>query len=141
MADENTHGLLFAGAGQVAAGEQVLGTITLPADGPWIIHSVFGQIVSATATAAEATGGYMRFDAASGDIEPNPAPSKWPVICGGATLGATIDVQSCALQMFDVLWNAPGRATINLIFNNTVAATVAPQIVMGVLFGKSVPEK
>jgi hypothetical protein len=141
MADENTHGLLFSGAGQTAAGEQVLGTLTLPADGPWIIHNVFGQIVSATATAAEATGGYMRFDAASGDIDPNPAPSKWPVISNGSALGATIDVQGCALQMYDVLWNAPGRATINCIFNNTVAATVAPQIVMGVLFGKSVPEK
>jgi hypothetical protein len=140
MADENTHGLIVAAAGQTAAGEQTLGTVTLPADGPWIIHNVFGQIVSATATAAEATGGYMRFDAASGDISPNPAPSKWPVICNGSTLGATIDQGGCALQMYPVQWEAPGRATVSMIFNNTVAATVAPQIVMGILFGKSVPE-
>lgn len=141
MADENTHGLVIAAAGQTAAGELSLGTVTLPADGPWIIHNVFGQIVSATATAAEATGGYMRFDAASGDIDPNPAPSRWPVICSGSTLGATIDQQFCALQMYDVNWAAPGRATLQFLFNNTVAATVAPQIVMGILFGKSIPEK
>jgi len=140
MADENTHGLIVASAGQTAAGELALGTLTLPADGPWIIHDVFGQIVSATATAAEATGGYMRFDAASGDITPNPAPSKWPVICNGSTLGATIDQGSCVLQRFPVAWEAPGRATISCIFNNTVAATVAPQIVMGILFGKKIPE-
>ena len=140
MADENTHGLIIAAAGQTAAGEQTLGTLTLPADGPWIIHDVFGQIVSATATAAEATGGYMRFDAASGDVTPNPAPSKWPVICNGSALGATIDQSGCALQRFPCYGTAPGRATINCVFNNTVAATVAPQIVMGILFGKSVPE-
>lgn len=140
MPDENTHSLIIAAAGQTAAGEQTLGTLTLPADGPWIIHDIFGQIVSATATAAEATGGYMRFDAASGDVTPNPAPSKWPVICNGSSLGATIDQSGCALQRFPVLWTAPGRATINCVFNNTVAATVAPQIVMGILFGKSVPE-
>ena len=141
MADENTHGLIIAAAGQTAAGEQTLGTLTLPADGPWIIHDVFGQIVSATATAAEATGGYMRFDAASGDVDPNPAPSKWPVICNGSALGATIDQSGCRLQMYPVNWQAPGRATINCVFNNTVAATVAPQIVMGILFGKAIPEK
>lgn len=141
MPDENTHGMIVAAAGQTAAGEQTIGQIVLPVDGPWIIHGLFGQIVSATATAAEATGGYMRFDAASGDIEPNPAPSKWPVICNGSALGATIDQMACALQMYDVNWVAPGRATINLIFNNTVAATVAPQIVMGILFGKAIPQK
>jgi hypothetical protein len=141
MADENTHGLIVAAAGQVAAGEQILGTVTLPADGPWIIHNVFGQIVATTPTAAEGVGGYMRFDAASGDIDPNPAPSKWPVVSNSASLGATIDQSNCSLKMYPVNWQAPGRATINMIFNNTVAATAIPQIVMGIMFGKSIPEK
>lgn len=139
MPDENTHGLIVAAAGQIAAGEQILGTITLPADGPWIIHNVFAQIAAVTPTAAEGLGGYFRFDAASGDVDPNPAPSKWPCIAYGATLGATIDQAVCELHNFPVLWNAPGRATINCIFNNTVAATAIPQIVMGIMFGKAVP--
>ncbi|HUV67621.1 MAG TPA: hypothetical protein VMW24_27255 [Sedimentisphaerales bacterium] len=141
MPDENSHGLIVAAAGQVAAGEQLLGQVTLPADGPWIIHNIFGQIVPVTPTAAEGVGGYMLFRSASGDIDPNPAPCHWPVVCNSATLGATIDQAVCQLHMYDVLWQAPGRATIDMLFNNVSAATVAPQIVMGILFGKSVPEK
>lgn len=141
MPNDNTHGMIIAAAGQVAAGEQLLGTITLPAEGPWIIHNVFGQIVPVTPTAGEGVGGYMMFTAASGDINPNPAPSRWPVICNSASLGATLDQPCCALHMYPVNWEAPGRATINMIFNNTPAATAIPQIVMGILFGKSIPEK
>ena len=141
MADENTHGMIVAAAGQVAAGEQNLGTLTLPADGPWLIHHIFGQIAATTPTAAEGVGGYMRFDAASGDISPNPAPSHWPVISNSASLGATIDQQSCPLAIYPVVWEAPGRATINCIFNNRVAATAIPQVVMGILFGKTRPEQ
>lgn len=139
--DENTHGLLVATAGQAAAGELNLGTLTLPADGPWIIHNIFAQVVNVTATAAEGLAGYMRFDARSGDITPNPAPSKWPLVGNGSMLGATIDVQTCPLQMFDVAWEAPGRATLDCIFNNVGASTGIPQVVMGILFGKAVPEK
>jgi len=139
MADENTHGMIVAAAGQVATGDQTLGTLTLPADGPWLIHHIFGQIAATTPTAAEGVGGYMRFDAASGDVTPNPAPSRWPVISNSAHLGATVDQQSCPLAIFPVAWEAPGRATINCIFNNIVAATAIPQVVMGILFGKQVP--
>jgi hypothetical protein len=140
MPDENTHGLLIAAAGQAAAGELNLGTLTLPVDGPWIIHHIYGQVVNATGTAAEALTGYMRFDARSGDITPNPAPSRWPIVSNGGMLGATIDVQTCPLQMYPVNWTAPGRATIDCIFNNVGASTVAPQVVMGIIFGKTIPE-
>ncbi len=141
MADENTHGMIVTGASQTAAGEAVLGNIILPADGPWIIHHIFGQVANATATAAEAAAGYFRVEAASGDISPNPAPSRWPLIAGGSTLGATIDVQSCPLQIYPVNWTAPGRASINMIHNNTALSTVAQQLVLGIMFGKAIPEK
>jgi len=140
MADDNTHGMIVAGAAQALAGELIIGQIVLPAGGPWLIHDVFGQVVSATHTTAEHVGGYMRIRAASGDITPNPAPSVWPVSAQGSGLLVTGDQLGCALHKYPVLWEAPGRATVEFIFNNISGTAVAPQVVLGILFGKTLPE-
>ena len=128
----NTHGLLLAGAGATTATETNLGTISLPAGGPWLIHDVFALVANATATAAELTGGYFRFDAASGDLTPQPAPSRFPVRGATSTLGATIDRSTCKLNLFPVAWEAPGKANIDIIVanntTNTVAANVAEEM-------------
>lgn len=137
----NTHGLLLAGAGATTATETNLGTISLPAGGPWLIHDVFALVANATATAAELTGGYFRFDAASGDLTPQPAPSRFPVRGATSTLGATIDRSTCKLNLFPVAWEAPGKANIDIIVANNTTNTVAPQWICGLLFGKSRPEK
>lgn len=140
MPDENTHGMIVAAAAQAAAGELLIGQIILPADGPWLIHDVFGQIASVTHTTAESVGGYMRIRAASGDVTPNPAPSVWPVAANGSGLLVTGMQLGCALHKYPVLWEAPGRATIQFLFNNISGTAAAPQVVLGVLFGKTVPE-
>ena len=136
----NTHSMLVAAAGQAAIGEAVIGQITLPAGGPWIIHDVFGQIVSATATPAEVVGGFYRFDVASGDIVPNPAPSRFPTREMSSALGATINRGLSPLNLFSVAWEAAGKAVINLIGNNNAAVTEPPQWIIGLIFGKSRPE-
>lgn len=136
---ENSHSMLVSGSAQAAAGELNIGTITLPADGPWLIYAVFCQVVRVTATAGEAVGGYFRVEAASGDLEPNPMPAKFPCWESGSSLGATIDVSQCRMQMFPVEWNAPGRATLNMYFNNVTGTTGAPKVVVGVMFGRSRP--
>lgn len=137
----NTHGLLLAGGGATTAIETNLGTISLPAGGPWLIHDVWAQVACATATAAELTGGYFRFDAASGDLSPQPAPSRFPVRAGTSSLGATIDRSTCKLNLFPVAWEAPGKANIDIIVSNNGTNTVAPQWLCGILFGKTRPEK
>lgn len=141
MADENTHSAVVNGAGSTAAGDTTVGTITLPADGPWIIHNVFGLIARATATAAESIGGHIRLESAQGDIEPNPAPSRFPLYEAGSFLGATAPCSRNDLQIYDVLWQAPGRAALNMIYNQAIACTVAAQVVLGIMYGRSVPEK
>jgi hypothetical protein len=137
----NTHGQVVSGAGSAAAGDTTVGTITLPAGGPWIIHDVWCQVVSATATAAESVGGHFRFDPASGDLTPSPQPSRFPVFESGSSLGATIDRGQCPLNLFRTNWEGAGKAVINCIYNQAIAATVAPQVVMGMIYGKSIPEK
>lgn len=137
----NSHGMVVAGAGGAAAGETQIGAITLPADGPWIIHHVWCQVVSATATPAESVGGCFRFDPASGDLSPDPSPSRFPVFEASAALGATVDRSSCPLNLFPVNWQAAGKAVINCIFDTGIAVTVAPQVAMGVIFSHSIPEQ
>lgn len=137
----NTHSQIVTGAGPTAAEDATIGQITLPAGGPWTIHDVFCQVVSVTPTAAESVGGHFRFDAASGDLRPAPAPSRFPVFESGSSLGATIDRGQCPLNLFPVAWDAAGKAVIDLIYHQAIACTVATEVVLGLMYGKSRPEK
>jgi hypothetical protein len=140
MATENTHSQLVAGAGGTAAGDTTIGQIILPAGGPWTIHHAFGLLARATATAGEANAGSFRLQSASGDLKPNPAPSRFPIAESGSFLGALADVPMCPLAIFPVNYEAAGKAAIDLIYRQDSTVTVAPQLVLGVMFGKTAPE-
>jgi hypothetical protein len=132
---------LVAAGGQTAAGNATVGQITLPAGGPWKIHHVFGLIASATATAGELEGGSMRVESISGDIVPQPAPSWMPLNAHASFLGATADVQVSPLHLYEVDWDAAGKAVFNMIYRQETTVTVAPQLILGVAFGKERPAK
>jgi len=135
----DTHGAVVVGAGGVVAGETVIGQIIFPAGGPWKIWGLWGFMVNVTMTAAEVLCGNMRIDAVSGDIVPNPSPSRFPLGAIGSILGATGPQQMHPLKVWPVDYEAPGKGVINLIVNQPVGNTVAPQCALGVLFGKTVP--
>jgi len=134
-----THSMVVSGAGAAAAGDTTLGNIVLPADGPWKIHHIFGQSVSPTITAAESllTHGVIR--SVSGDVKPNPSPCIFPIIESGSLLGASAPQPICPLSLFPVDWNAEGKASIDMILRQLTANTVAPQNIMGLIFGASIP--
>jgi len=137
----DTHCAIVTGAGSTAAGDTTIGTITLPADGPWKIFGAFCQIARPTATAGESLGGHFRLEGLDGDIQPNPAPSRFPTGLGGSFLGATDGIQIQPLQIWDCEYEAPGKARIGMIYNEASAVTVATQVVMGLIFGKQRPER
>lgn len=139
MAKENTHSQLVAAAGQTAAGVVEIGQITLPAGGPWKIHHVFGLLARVTATAGELNGGQIEVVSLSGDIDPNPAPAKFPLNESASFLGATSDAASCPLHLYEVDWTAAGKAIISLRYNQQTTVTAAPKLVLGVMFGKERP--
>jgi len=141
MAEENTHGMCVAGSGIAAAGDTVFGPLTLPAEGPWEIHQVWGYVARATATPAELIGGHIRIESVAGDLEPNPAPAKYPVFESASFLGATASQSVCPLALYDIAFTAPGKSQLLLIYHQSLACTVAPEIVLGIIFGKSRPEK
>jgi len=137
--ESDTHSAIVTGAGGTAAGETVIGTITFPAGGPWIIWGVYGFMVAVTPTAAEIVAGHMRLNAASGDIVPNPAPSRFPLSAVSSQLGATLPTTQHPLKIWPVHYEAPGKGVLQLIVNQAVGNTVAPQCLLGVLFGKTIP--
>lgn len=139
--ESNTHGQVLAGAAGTAAGDTDLGDITLPAGGPWLIHGIWAQVAPCTPTAAEMVGGYIQMRSKSGDITPDPNPCKMPVPKVGSALGATIDNALCPLVVYPLDFAAAGKSTIDLIYHNDIACTVAAQVVGGILYGKTRPEK
>lgn len=138
--EADTHGMAVVGAGPAgAAGDAVIGQITLPAGGPWTIFQLWALIASVTPLAAESYGGHFRIVAASGDLQPNPAPSRFPTGVVPSFLGAIASQVRNPLQIFDVDYEAAGKAVIDMVYNEAVAVTTATQVVLGMIFGKTRP--
>lgn len=143
MAEDLTHGMVAAGAGPTTVTETVIAQIVLPTrkPGPWMINSLSGQVVRATATAAEMIGGMFGIESKSGDMDPDPAPSEFPVFGSGSFLGASAPRVACPIHKYETELLASGKATLDLIYTQNVACTVAPIVTIGVTFGPNIPVK
>ncbi len=137
------HSMFVRGAGGTAAlTDTVVGNITLPAspDG-WLIYGAWGYSVHNAANAAEALLGHMRVESVSGDISPNPSPSRLPLAGIPSYLGAATGKPLVPLTLHRVNWQAEGKAVIALHYVQETAATAANVIALGLMFGKQQPEK
>lgn len=145
MAADSSHSLVrVAGTVATVVETQIGADIQVPVrSGGWMINDITGQVVRATATAAESIGGTMRIFAPSGDLTPDPAPAHRPVYESGSFLGAVADVSSCPLWRYPTQINASGLATIELFSTNAIASTVAPIWGVGIHFAPNivVPER
>jgi len=131
--------MIVEGAGGVARGDYLVGTITLPAGGPWVIYGVFGTFARITATALQSTAGYMFLRAVVGDLIPNPSPSRFPLGNDGSFVGATADAPVDPLHFIDTIYQAPGKSVIELWFHQSGACAAIPVVQMGVVFGLQIP--
>lgn len=138
-----THAIARQGPGTTGAATkvQIGADISMPAEGPWTIFGIWGQVVKATAVTDEGTGGQLILDSLSGDIVPDPAPAKWPVIGNMAGVSANFAGAQVPLNIWPVNWQASGKATLKLSYVNLLAMTTAPEIACGIIFGKEIPEK
>jgi len=138
-----THALLETGTGSTTAAtkKQIGSTITLPAGGPWIIHHVWGQVVKITTVPNEGTGGILNVLAKTGDIDPNPAPGNYPLIGSCVSESANCAIAAVPLNLWEVEWNAAGKAQIDLSYTGLLAITTAPIVAGGIIFGDAKPEK
>jgi len=139
--EANSHGMILSAAGGTTAGTLTsLGTLTLPAGGPWKIFGIHGLVVNATSTAAEGICGHIRLSTVSGDVVPQPAPSKWPVSSAGSFLGAATGKPFMPTIVWGTMLEATGKAIVTMEYFNEILATVAPRVLGGIIFGTSVPE-
>jgi hypothetical protein len=134
-----SHGMILQGGGGTAVADTSQGTLTLPAGGPWTIYAVHALIARKTATAAESNNGHFFLRATVGDLDPNPSPSHFPMGSDGSFLGATADAPVDQLHFFDVNFNAPGKAVLEILYRNRGVMTVAPAIITGIVFGLAIP--
>ncbi len=134
-----SHCMLVEGVGGNVIGDYLIGTITLPAGGPWIIYGCFGTFARITATALESTAGYMFLRAVVGDLIPNPSPSRFPLGNDGSFVGATADAPVDPLHFTDTTYSAPGKSVIELWFHQSGACTAVPIVQLGVVFGLQIP--
>jgi len=131
-----------AGTGGTAARAitQIGADIILPSGGPWKIFKVWGMAARKTAIPDQGSGGELIVVAASGDIEPNPAPGKFPLIGTPCSSSVNSTISASPLNLFDVDWDAAGRATIQLFYRNQLAMTTGDNVRAGLIFGTERPE-
>lgn len=138
-----TNGLLVTGTGGTAAESitQIGSDITMPAGGPWLIHNIWGMVAMDTAVQSEAASGGIRVDALSGDLNPDPAPGRYPLIGAPSQSGASFGLMPVPLNIYDVRWQAAGKAVLTLSYINDQGNATAPLVAAGIIFGDAVPEK
>lgn len=138
--EANSHSMFQNGAGGLAAGAVTnLGNITLPAGGPWKIHDIWSYLAIGTAGAAEASMGHIRITSVSGDITPNPAPSRWPIAGIPSYLGAATGKPLCPVAVWPTALEAAGKAVLTFDYVNEALKTAADDIYCGVMFSKTIP--
>jgi len=137
-----THALCNIGTGGTAAlaKTQIGSDIVLPAGGPWTIFGFWGQVAKITAAAAEGTGGHLIIESKSGDISPDPAPGTFPMIGSPGTSSANCHMACLGLNIWPVNWQASGKATLSLYYQNQLAITAGSATAAGIIFGDSVPD-
>ncbi len=138
-----THAIKVSGTGGTgaAAKTQIGSDIVLPAGGPWTIFGLWGQVAKVTAVASEGTGGQLIIDALSGDLTPDPAPGKYPLIGNPQISSANCSIAALPLNIWPVNWKAAGKASIKLSYLNQLAISAGSQVMAGILFGTEIPEK
>lgn len=138
----STHAFARQGPGSTTAATklQIGADIVMPAGGPWTIFNLWGQVVKGAGAHSEGAGGQLIVDAASGDLSPDPAPGKYPLIGTPAALGSNFPIVAVPLNILPVRWEAAGKAVIRLSYLNQLASTVACEVACGIIFGKEIPE-
>ncbi len=138
-----THALAVTGTGGTAAAAktQIGSNMTLPAGGPWIIHHIWGQVAMITTVPDEGTGGQLIVEAASGDLTPDPAPGKFPMIGSPIHESANSSISAVPLNLWETRWEASGKAVISLHYLNQLAITTGSVVAGGIIFSDAVPEK
>lgn len=138
-----TRAVSVAGTGgtDARAITQIGSNIILPSGGPWTIFKLWGMAARNTAIPDQGSGGELIVNAVSGDLVPDPAPGKFPLIGTPASSSANSTISANPLNLYDVNWQAAGRASISLSYRNQIAMTTGDNIRAGIIFGDTVPEK
>jgi hypothetical protein len=139
----STFGLAVRGTGgtTAAATTQIGSAITLPAGGPWLIHNVWGNVSKKTTIPDQGTGGQLVINSRSGDVRPDPAPGKYPMIGNAISSSANAGFGIVSLSNWPVAWEGSGKAVLELSYMNQLAITTGSHTSAGVIFGDTLPEK
>jgi hypothetical protein len=140
MAAESSHGIVRVASTIATIVETQIGAnVELPtrANG-WMINHITGYVARITATAAESTGGHIRLNSPSGDLTPDPQPSRWPIYADASFLGATAPVGNCPLHRYPTELAAAGKADLEFFATNAIADTAAPIYGMGIHFAPEI---
>jgi hypothetical protein len=111
----------------------------MPAGGPWTIFKIWGQVVRSTTIPDQGTGGILHVNALTGDLTPDPAPGKYPLIGSPASESANAALSAVPLNLWNVNWQASGKAQIDLSYTQLLAITTASPVAAGIIFGDSIP--
>jgi len=142
LKDLSTFGLVTTGTGGTGAASktQIGSNLTMPADGPWSINMIHGVVAKDTTIPDQGSGGQLIVDSYSGDVNPDPAPGKWPMVGNAISSSANAGLGCVPVNLWNVNWEASGKAVLQMYYLNQLATTTGADVVAGLIFGDSIPE-
>jgi len=128
--------------GTTAASKTIIGSaVTFPAGGPWTVCYVWGMAAHDTTIPDQGTGGQLIVESVSGDISPDPAPGKFPLIGNAIHSSANSPLAANPLNLWEVDWQASGKAQMAFYYLNQLAITTGSDVAAGVIFGTERPAR
>lgn len=140
-AGAHTHSQLFAKNIIGNPGDFRMDTFTLPAGGPWIIHTVYGQIIKGSNVDTDVITGHFFFQPTAGDFNPNPVPSEFPFDTSGWWTGTNTLVPQSTLSLFPVHWQAPGKSQLDVFTHIETTSVGAASAVVGIIYAPALPQQ
>ena len=131
----STHAFARQGPGGTTAlaSTQIGADIVMPAGGPWLIHDIWAQVVKATTIPDQGTAGILHIQSLSGDMRPDPAPGKYPIIGSCVSESANVAISAVPLNLWPVHWEAAGKASLRLNYIQQLAMTTASEVACGII--------
>ena len=140
-AGEHTHSQLLTGAISGNPLPSKMGTLTLPAGGPWIIHHVYGQIIKVSNTDPDTIVATFYFQPAAGDFSPNPTPSFFPFDTTGKASASAVNMPQSTISLFPVFWTAPGSAQLEVFTAQRATSPGNLTGTIGILYSARAPQQ
>lgn len=115
--------------------------IVLPANGPWLIHGIWGVTLWSNPTNDNPILGSIGIQSITGDLTPDPTPALFPLPVQQTNTVNDTNILPIPIQIHPINFKAPGNSQISLVTEYIAAGgSIALAHMGGIIFSHNQPQ-